>query len=51
MDKYHAFDFFFFNIVIHNTLFIYGRMAGYEIRDPKRVLGFYRLVGSHIVLI
>ena len=36
MDKYHAGD-FFPDIVIHNTIFICGRMVGWETRDPRRV--------------
>ena len=50
MDKYLASD-FLLNIVIRNTLSICGRMAGWGTRDPRRVLGFYRLVGSCVVLI
>ena len=50
MDKYPAHD-FLPNIVIHNTLFIYGRMAGWGTRDPRRVLGLYYLVGSHTISI
>ena len=50
MNKYPASD-FFLNIVIHNTFFICGRMAGWGTRDPRRVLGQYRPVGSRVVLI
>ena len=50
VDKYPARD-FLPNIVIHNTLSIYGRMAGWETRDPRRVLGLYCLVGSCVVSI
>ena len=50
MDKYPASD-FLPNIVIHNTLSICGRIASWGSRDPKQVLGFYRLVGSRVVLI
>ena len=49
MDKYLVGD-FFPNIITHN-LSICGRMAGWGTRDPIRVLGLYRLVGSHVVLI
>ena len=50
MDKYPTGD-FFPNIVIHNTLSICDRMASWETRDPKRVLGLKPLVGSRVVLI
>ena len=50
MDKYLAFD-FLPNRVIHNTLFICGRIASWGTRDPIRVLGLYRLVSSRVVLI
>ena len=50
MDKYPVSD-FLPDIVIHNTISICGRMAGWGTRDPKRVLGFYCLVGSRVVLI
>ena len=50
MDKYPARD-FLPNIVIHNTLSICGRMVGWGTRDPRRVLGLYRLVGSCVVFI
>ena len=50
MDKYHACD-FPHNIVIHNTLSIFGRMVGWGTRDPRRVLGLYLLVGSRMVSI
>ena len=50
MDKYHAND-FLPDIVIYNTLSICGRMASWGTWDPIRVLGFYRLVGSCVVLI
>ena len=45
MDKYPASD-FLPNIVIHITLSISGKMADWGTRDPRWVLGFYRLVGS-----
>ena len=50
VDKYPVHD-FLPNIVIHNILSICGRMAGWGTRDPKRVLGLYRLVGSRVVSI
>ena len=50
MNKYHASD-FLPNIVINNTLSICGKMIGRGTRDPRQVLGFYRLVGSRVVLI
>ena len=50
MDKYLSSD-FLPNIVIHNTLFICGRIAGWGTRDPIRVLGLYHLVGFRVVLI
>ena len=50
MDKYLVFN-FLPNIVIDNTLSIFGGMADWGTRDPRRVLGFYCLVGSHLVLI
>ena len=50
MDKYHVRD-FLLNIVIHNTLSICGRMAGWRIRDLRRVLGLYYLVGSPVVFV
>ena len=49
-DKYHASD-FLTNIVIQNTLSIRGRIADWGTRDPIWVLGFYRLIGSFVVLI
>ena len=51
MDKYLVSD-FLLNIVIHNTLFICGRMAGWGTRDPKgsRILLFgWFSCGSDIV--
>ena len=50
MDKYPADD-FISNIVIHNTLSICDRMAGWGTWDPRCVLGLHRLVGSCVVLI
>ena len=50
MDKYLAGD-LFPNIVIHNTLSICGRVAGWGTQDPRIVLRLHRLVGSHVVLI
>ena len=50
MDKYHARD-FLHNIVVHNILSICGRMVGWGTRDPRRVLGLYCFVGSHVILI
>ena len=50
MDKYLAND-FLPDIVIHNTLSICGTMIGWGIWDPIRVLGFYCLIGFHMVLI
>ena len=50
MDKYPARD-FLPNIVIHNTLSICGRIAGWGTQDPRRVLGLYHLVDSRVVLI
>ena len=50
MDKYFVND-FLLDIVIHNTISIYGRMADWGTRDLRRVLRFYRLVGSRVVLI
>ena len=50
MDKYHARE-FLHNIVIHNTLFICGRIVDWETQNPIRVLGLYRLVDSHVVSI
>ena len=35
VDKYPVGD-FFPNIVIHNSLSICGKMAGWETRDPRR---------------
>ena len=50
MDKYPTSD-FLPNIVIHSTLSICGRMADWGTWDPRRILGFYRLIGSRAVLI
>ena len=50
MDKYFVHD-LLPNIVIHNTLSICGKMVGWGTRDPRRVLGLYRLIGSRVVLI
>ena len=50
VDKYLARD-LFPNIVIHNTLFICGRVADWGTRDPRWVLRPHRLVGSRVVLI
>ena len=50
VDKYPAGD-LFPNIVIHNTLFICGRVADWENRDPKQVLRLHCLVSSRVVLI
>ena len=50
MDKHPARD-LLPNVVIHNTLSICSRMAGWGTRDSRRVLGLYCLVGSHVVLI
>ena len=50
MNKYHTSD-FLPDIVIHNTLFICDKMASWGTQDPRRVLGLYRLVGSHVFLI
>ena len=50
MDKHHARD-FLPNIVIHNTVSICDRMAGWGTRDPIRGLKLSRLVSSHMVLI
>ena len=50
VDKYPTSD-LFSNIVIHNTLSICGKMADWGTRDPRRVLGLHRLVGSYVVLI
>ena len=50
MDKYPTRD-FLHNIVIHNTLSICGKMAVWGTRDPRRVPGLYRLIGSRVVLI
>ena len=50
MDKYPKNDFLPI-IVIKNTISICGRIAGLRTWDPKWVLGFYHLVGSHVVLI
>ena len=49
MGKLLAGD-FFPNVVIHITLFIYGKMVGWGTWDPRRVLGLLRLVGSRVVL-
>ena len=45
VDKYLEGD-LFPNIVIHNTLSICGRVAGWGTRDSERVLRLHRLVGS-----
>ena len=50
VDKYPARD-FLPNIIIHNTLSICGRMIGWGTRDPRQVLGLYRLVGFRVVSI
>ena len=50
MDKYPASD-FLPNIVIHNTLSICDKMAGWGTWDPRRVLGLYRQVGLRVILI
>ena len=44
MDKYIFY-------IIHNKLFICGRMAGWGTRDPIRDLKLSRLVSSRMVLI
>ena len=49
MEKYPTSD-FLPNIVIHNTLSICGRTAGWGTRDLRRVLLFYQLVGPRVVL-
>ena len=50
MDKCPTSD-FLLNIVIQNSLSTCGRMAGWGTRDPRQVLGFYRLVGSCVILV
>ena len=50
MEKYLASD-FLPNIVIHNTLSICGRMAGWGTWDLRRGLKLSCLVSSRMVLI
>ena len=50
MDKYPVSD-FLPNIVIQITISICGWIVGWGTWDPRRVLGFYRLVGFYMVLI
>ena len=50
VDKHPMRDFLPY-IVIHNTLSICSRIAGWETRDPRRGLKLSHLVSSHMVLI
>ena len=50
VDKYLVGD-FFPNIVIHNTLSMWDRVADWGTRDPEWVLRLHHLMGSLVVLI